>query len=234
MIITRPVTIRAAPGQAVELVWDSREPYQATVEVDAGAAPGAGLDAPGAVVLQGLRIKHSSPSIANNYAVRLAVSVVAWSAVLGGLPVTPVPAMHTGLPCSNFLLVLLLLLHARLARACPQGCGAALVDCDITSSTGDGVGIEGGAPRLQGCIVHDCARHGALGFLFVFFLFWRMRCVGLLWGPLVPRTQPTLTLTLTPRPAPSPAAAQAWRCLATCWAAAARQNSTAWPLVIIR
>lgn len=41
-----------------------------------------------------------------------------------------------------------------------QGCGAILQDCDIRSSTGDGIGIEGGAPRVQRCSVHDCARQG--------------------------------------------------------------------------
>ena len=34
------------------------------------------------------------------------------------------------------------------------------MDCDIRSGTGDGIGIEGGAPRVQRCSVHDCARHG--------------------------------------------------------------------------
>ena len=33
-------------------------------------------------------------------------------------------------------------------------------DCDVSSSSGSGVGIEGGAPRLITCAVHDCARHG--------------------------------------------------------------------------
>ena len=41
-----------------------------------------------------------------------------------------------------------------------QQCDAQLLDCDVSSSTGDGVGIEGGAPRLVGCAVHDCERHG--------------------------------------------------------------------------
>jgi hypothetical protein len=35
-----------------------------------------------------------------------------------------------------------------------------VMDCDISSTTGSGVGIEGGAPRLQRCSVHHCARHG--------------------------------------------------------------------------
>ena len=41
-----------------------------------------------------------------------------------------------------------------------QRCDARLEDCDVSSSTGGGVGVEGGAPHLLGCAVHDCARHG--------------------------------------------------------------------------
>ncbi|KAL4458954.1 hypothetical protein ABPG75_013819 [Micractinium tetrahymenae] len=107
LVLTRPVTIRAAADEAVEVVWQTPEPYRATVE----AGPELG-EQPGAAVLQGLRIRHSSPSIANNYAVRLA------------------------------------------------GCSVTLADCDITSATGSGVGIEGGAPRLLRCSIHNCQRHG--------------------------------------------------------------------------
>ena len=76
-MLARPVTIRAAPEEAVELSWQSSEPYQSTVEVDALVHPE--LAEPGAVVLQGLRVRHASPSIANNYGVRLVVS--AWNHV---------------------------------------------------------------------------------------------------------------------------------------------------------
>lgn len=108
LVITQPVTIRAAPGEAVEVAWTTGEPYQATLEC------GPGVE--GGVLLQGLRVKHSSPSVANNYAVRL------------------------------------------------QGSNAVLLDCDISSATGDGVGIEGGAPRLQNCSMHHCERHGVAVF----------------------------------------------------------------------
>ena len=46
----------------------------------------------------------------------------------------------------------------------PQGCSALLLDCDVSSATGDGVGIEGGAPTLQRCAVHACARQGVAVF----------------------------------------------------------------------
>ncbi|KAL4431622.1 hypothetical protein ABPG77_001464 [Micractinium sp. CCAP 211/92] len=109
LVLTRPVTLRAAADEAAEVVWETQQPYQATIEAGPELAEGA-------VVLQGLRIRHSSPSIANNYAVRLA------------------------------------------------GCSVTLADCDISSATGVGVGIEGGAPRLLRCSVHNCQRHGVAVF----------------------------------------------------------------------
>ena len=30
----------------------------------------------------------------------------------------------------------------------------------MSSSSGSGVGIEGGSPKMFSCYVHDCARHG--------------------------------------------------------------------------
>ena len=42
----------------------------------------------------------------------------------------------------------------------PQGTDIQLSDCDIQSASGSGVGVEGGAPALLRCTVHDCERHG--------------------------------------------------------------------------
>ena len=36
----------------------------------------------------------------------------------------------------------------------------ALRDCDVSSSSGSGVGVEGGAVTLDHCRVHDCKNHG--------------------------------------------------------------------------
>ena len=74
LVITRPVTISSLPGAAVEVAWETPEPYQSTVECSGVA---------GEVVLRGLRVRHASPSIANNYAVRLAVR--AYVCVCGGV-----------------------------------------------------------------------------------------------------------------------------------------------------
>jgi hypothetical protein len=40
-------------------------------------------------------------------------------------------------------------------------CTATLLGCDVSSATGAGVGIEGGAPTLDACRLHGCARQGA-------------------------------------------------------------------------
>lgn len=45
-----------------------------------------------------------------------------------------------------------------------QGSDLVLQDCDINSSTGSGVGIEGGSPLLARCTVHNCERHGVAVF----------------------------------------------------------------------
>ena len=170
LVISQPVSIIAAPGAAVEIVWATSEPYQATIEC-------SGVQEPGAVLVRGLRVRHSSPSIANNYAVKLSVSaqlllllpvalrqlacvrVVAAALVLSlhlalaEVPVAAVCRLHTPLTADPQPLIL----PARHSR---QDCGAVVMDCDISSTTGSGVGIEGGAPRLQRCSVHHCARHG--------------------------------------------------------------------------
>ena len=179
LVVTRPVTIAAAPGADVEVAWSTREPYQAVVEVD--PALGQGLEAAGAVALRRLRLRHASPSIANNYAVRLVVSALllmcghmwAWRRRLrgrerraSGRPVRECCAgLLAGVPRSHSPTRPLPLRFPaadppRYVRYC-QGCGAVLEDCDISSATGAGVGIEGGAPALLRCAVHDCARHGA-------------------------------------------------------------------------
>lgn len=55
--------------------------------------------------------------------------------------------------------------HMRLAffRAL-QGGRVHLDQCDITSQSGDGVGVEGAAVQLTNCRVHDCERHGVAVF----------------------------------------------------------------------
>ncbi|KAG2491218.1 hypothetical protein HYH03_010428 [Edaphochlamys debaryana] len=103
LVLTRPISIRAWPKYApVELVWETPQPYQSTLQ----------LEAQGEVLLEGLTVRHSSKSVANNYAVY----------ITAGTP--------------------------------------RLVDCDVSSASGAGVGVEGASPQLLGCRIHDCARQG--------------------------------------------------------------------------
>lgn len=44
------------------------------------------------------------------------------------------------------------------------GAATRLERCDVSSDTGSGVGLEGGAPTLIECRVHDCARSGVAVF----------------------------------------------------------------------
>ena len=104
VIITRPITLEAEPGGgAVTLTHDTELPYEATVQVE---CPG--------VTLRGLTIRHSSPSIAGNYAILVRSA--------GGLT---------------------------------------LERCDVSSTTGSGLGVEGGTATAVQCKLTNCRRHGA-------------------------------------------------------------------------
>ena len=37
-----------------------------------------------------------------------------------------------------------------------------LVNCDVVSSSGSGIGVEGGNVTVYSCTVHDCKNHGVL------------------------------------------------------------------------
>ncbi|BDA43086.1 hypothetical protein COCOBI_04-0970 [Coccomyxa sp. Obi] len=59
LLLTHPVTLQAwPPGADVTIVWETDRPYESVVQ-----SSGAG------VRLIGLKLRHSSPSVANNYAV---------------------------------------------------------------------------------------------------------------------------------------------------------------------
>jgi len=61
VFIRKPVTLFATTGAV--LSWRSDKPYEATLDVDVSGA------AEGPVLVSGLKIRHSSPSIAQNYGV---------------------------------------------------------------------------------------------------------------------------------------------------------------------
>jgi len=102
LLISKAVSIEAAPGAQPVVEWRTGKPYECTV----------GSVGPTGAVLRGLTIRHASKSVANNYAVFLQTS------------------------------------------------NLELRECDITSSTGAGIGIEGGIPIVRQCVIHNCERQG--------------------------------------------------------------------------
>lgn len=104
LILTRPIVLEVEPGGgAVTLTHDTELPYEATVQVECTG-----------VTLRGLQVRHSSPSIAGNYAVLVRSA--------GGLT---------------------------------------LERCDVSSTTGSGLGVEGGTATAVQCRFTNCRRHGA-------------------------------------------------------------------------
>lgn len=62
VFIDRPLTVMADAGTLIQ--WKSDRPYEAALTIDL-----SGSQSPGKVTVVGLGIRHSSPSIAQNYAV---------------------------------------------------------------------------------------------------------------------------------------------------------------------
>lgn len=106
VILDKAVSLVAAPGAIVEISWQTEEHYESTILCTVDGA-----------TIKNITIRHSSPSIANNYAVQFT-----------------------------------------------QSNNAILEDCDISSTTGSAVGVEGGSPRIINCSLHDCERSGIMVF----------------------------------------------------------------------
>lgn len=113
--IRKPLQLVAAPGARPVIELFSDQPYQHALTIDIPA------DTAGEVLVEGFELRHSSPSIAQNYAVYSA------STTSGAVK-------------------------------------AILRDLDVTSSSGTGVGVEGGDVELLDCRVRGCKGHG-LAFL---------------------------------------------------------------------
>ena len=111
LVCRRSVTIRGE-GDAV-LRWQTKAPYESAIDFDLSGTTGSA--APPSLVVEGVRIEHSSKSVAQNYAV------------------------YVNAPRST----------------------ATLRRCTVSSATGSGVGVEGGAAALEACTLRDCKAHGA-------------------------------------------------------------------------
>lgn len=106
VVNSKKINIRAQPGAI--LAWNTKDHYEPALEL---------LDC-NSITISGLAIEHNSPSVANNYAVRL-------------------------VNCTQTTL---------------------LEDCDVTSTSGSGMGIEGGSPHIKNCTFHNCKSNGMMLF----------------------------------------------------------------------
>lgn len=104
VVISKPITLSANPDDPATLQWQTSQPYQSTITIMAG----------GQLRLNNIIIRHSSPSVANNYALFV------------------------------------------------RGGTSELTRCDISSSTGSGIGMEGGTATVWSSKIHDCQGNGAV------------------------------------------------------------------------
>jgi len=109
LVLDKSIHLTAVPGERVEVVWETSQPYESTIEVMGKQGD--------TIIIGGLSVRHASPSIANNYAVHIL-----------------------------------------------EGAYVQIEGCDVTSSTGSGVGMEGDHVEVANCHIHDCARSGAMLF----------------------------------------------------------------------
>jgi len=152
LVISGPVIIEAYPqGSAVKVQWITTSPYESVVEC---TSPG--------VVLRGLTLRHSSKSVANNYAVYLHAG---GNARLEGLDImsstgsgvgiedaSPVLLDCTVHDCASHGVAIFGPLEAMVE---PAG-GGTLQGCDIHGNKGSGVLVRSGAaPDVRGCNIHD-------------------------------------------------------------------------------
>lgn len=147
--LDKAVTIAAAPGAVVEVVWETRRPYESAVVCTADGA-----------TIRGLTILHASPSIANNCAVQL----LHCSACLDSCVITS--STGGGIIIEGELV-------SQLIDCVVQGCrrsgigiyndalegsekntGAQIIRCKIQRNGEHGVLVRGGvAPCLRGNII---------------------------------------------------------------------------------
>lgn len=58
-MVSKPITLSSSPEDPATLQWETTEPYQSTITVIQG----------GQIRLENVTVRHSSPSVANNYAI---------------------------------------------------------------------------------------------------------------------------------------------------------------------
>lgn len=131
LIINKPIELRAAPGQQVTVTWQTEKPYESTIVLTASSA-----------VVSGLTVRHSSPSIANNYAIQ----IIDCRARVEACDVSSATGSGVGV----------------------EGSGAEIVGCRVHDCQRNGVLIaanlsgEGDGVVLGGCTVEVNKLHGMI------------------------------------------------------------------------
>ena len=146
LVLSRSVTVRAAAGASSVIEWVTKEPYQSVVDVGVRGC-----------VLEGLTLRHSSKSVAQNYAIfvregaqltmrRCAVS----SATGSGLGVEGGEALLEGCDLSGSKAHGAALYGDLLGGAAP----VALRNCRVERNGGCGVlARQGARPQLEGVTI---------------------------------------------------------------------------------
>ncbi|GLC61281.1 hypothetical protein PLESTB_001739200 [Pleodorina starrii] len=155
----RPLTLRAWPkGARVEVVWETQEPYQSTLDISAPANAPANTKTKtgGKVVVEGLTIRHSSKSVANNYG----VFIRGGSPLLLDCDISSASGAGVGIEGASPQLV-----GCRVHDCARQGVaifGAAALDLDLDLAVDPGMmyGMTGGVVR--DCDVYGNALDGVL------------------------------------------------------------------------
>lgn len=147
----------AAQDGSVVIACNTQQPYRHCLELPSTSA---GVD----VRVQGISFEHYSKSVANNYCIFAQVGwqlcLVSGQFLLCELTATNIVSSDLS-GCASVLSFTFL----TLAMSCWLQAGQLTLErCDISSSSGVGVGVEGASVTVQQCTIHNCERHGVAAF----------------------------------------------------------------------
>jgi nitrous oxidase accessory protein NosD len=161
LVISRPVTlITAARGEddlttTTTLLWSTNDHYESVINIK---SPG--------VVVSGLNIQHSSPSIADNFAVKIeAGDVQLLNCTVSSKTGTGIGIETPGSSGSGNTVIL----NECIIKDCNlngigvfgEGTGAEIVGCEIECNKGDGVLVgDGAVPIIEGCTIIENKKYG--------------------------------------------------------------------------
>jgi nitrous oxidase accessory protein NosD len=159
LVISRPVTlITAARGEddlatITTLAWSTNDHYESAINIKSPA-----------VVLSGLNIQHSSPSIADNFAVKIeAGDVQLLNCTVSSKTGTGIGIEPLGISGNPVVLNECIIKECNLngIGVFGEGTGAKIVGCRIEGNKGDGVLVgDGAVPMIEGCTIIENKKYG--------------------------------------------------------------------------